>query len=405
MSRTSLNATQVVTEDDETANQEGRRALRKDYRELKDLVENDSYALAAIPSEEYNTCHDTINVLFQQVDNIREIGMKLTGLIINCYALNLKIEINYIFRLLFILLFFILSIGIDVATLSHLALAVKKQAHRLGDNSSSFNFATFVHHLKERYSVDSTADGRQNYQPFDWSKLGMDIGNVFILPPKLSTMMGTLDVEIKQKKKGERTKKSKEDLVAENLEEIENKKNKSAENGEEDDEAEATNGRSAKLVRTIEKKCSSSSSSSSSSVPTNTPMLDLLVDIDDPVQTVENFFDFSFLVKNKQVIVSDDKASNSSKKELQLTMEQHPDKIANEDKKQMVLRIDMKDLLKIQDITQKVKNGVKTELHRDDELYRAANAHEQADLLQKRTSNHVKDSSPSPKKLKLTNKH
>ena len=390
MNRTSLSTTEAVNDGDETANQEERRALRKDYRELKDLVEHDSYALAAIPSEEYTTCHDTINVLFQQVDNIREIGMNRIPKLFRFLE----------FRLLFVVLYLYIILGIDVATLSHLALAVKKQAHKLGDTSSSYNFATFAHHLRNRYSLDSAEDSRfisvQNYQPFDWSKLGIDIGHLFISPPQLSTMMGTLDVEIKQKKKGERTKKSKEDLVAENLEEIENKKNNSAEN----DEEEATNGRSAKLVRTIEKKCSSSSSSSS--VPTNTPMLDLLVDIDDPVQTVENFFDFSFLVKNKQVIVSDDKVSNSGKKELQLTMEQNPNTISNEDKKQMVLRIDMKDLLKIQEITQKGKNSVKTELHRDDELYQAANAHEQADLLQRRNSNHVKDSSPSLKKPKVT---
>lgn len=66
-----------VTDDDETANQGERRALRKEYRELKDLVDNDSNALAAIPSQEYSNCHNTINDLFGQVSNVRELGREM----------------------------------------------------------------------------------------------------------------------------------------------------------------------------------------------------------------------------------------------------------------------------------------------------------------------------------------
>lgn len=295
----------------------------------------------------------------------------------------------------------LLILGIDSSTLKNLAVAVTKQTHRLGDDSSSFNFGALANHLQEEYStLVSAADGPRGQHQFDWLKFGMAIGNVFNLFPKCNTMLGRLDIEIKHRKKSESTRKSKEILVAENLEEIENKKTKSGD-GESDD-AEATNGRAAKLMQTLSMKCSTSSSSSNS-----TSMLDLLVDDEDPVQTIENLFDFSFMVKNKQVIVSDEKIPNSNKNQLRLKMEPHPESITNDDKKQMVMRFDMKDLLELQEIKRKKseKSGAKkrelTELHRDDELYLAANAHEQADLLQRRTSLNVKERSPSPKKTKI----
>ena len=228
---------------------------------------------------------------------------------------------------------------------------------------------------------------------FDWTHFGASIGTIFTMLPQWNCILGTLDKEVKERKKSERTKKTKENLVVETLEEIENKKNAQG-NNEDEDEAEATNGRSLKLQRTLEKTCIADGSKKETRKPTS--MLDLLIDIEDPVQTIENFFDFSFLVKNKKVAISEDKANNN---ELMVQYIEDECVVQNDDKKQMVMRIDMKDLLQMIENNNKApsqgvntKKRTLTSLHRNDELYRAADAHEQANLIAARTNHHVKAS-------------
>ena len=71
--------TNKTEEEDLTQSQEERRKLRKEYRELKDVLVHNSYSLASVPSVEFSNCHNTINSLFHKVGNIREIAIDAEG--------------------------------------------------------------------------------------------------------------------------------------------------------------------------------------------------------------------------------------------------------------------------------------------------------------------------------------
>lgn len=108
-------------------------------------------------------------------------------------------------------------------------------------------------------------------------------------------------------------------------------------------------------------------------------LLQLLADPDDPVQTIENFFDLSFLVKEKNVTIVQDR-DGSLVVERACSAENK-----DADKSQKVLSLSMralKDYLR----SSKAAPDDRAPLHREDELYQAADAHEQAQLLDKRKS-------------------
>lgn len=120
-------------------------------------------------------------------------------------------------------------------------------------------------------------------------------------------------------------------------------------------------------------------------------LLQLLVDPSDDIQTVENFFDFSFLIKEKKVTVVIDDAT-------QLPQVISIPEGKNEDIPiQTVLSMNMKDIKELRMIMNRIKSEpsltrklpggyMKTypTLHRDDDLYSAPDVHAQADILQRR---------------------
>jgi Nse4 C-terminal len=127
----------------------------------------------------------------------------------------------------------------------------------------------------------------------------------------VTTFLGPLRREVKQRKE-QAPKKAKERLEETQADQIEQA---------EEDEDEATNervGQLQKTILTLSNRDSSSSSSSSSQSTTGdvgepVDMIRLLVDPKDLVQTVENLFDFTFLIKEKIMLVRKDESGKLSR--------------------------------------------------------------------------------------------
>mmetsp|Transcript_39969 Transcript_39969/g.40763 ORF Transcript_39969/g.40763 Transcript_39969/m.40763 type:complete len:158 (+) Transcript_39969:136-609(+) len=114
-------------------------------------------------------------------------------------------------------------------------------------------------------------------------------------------------------------------------------------------------------------------------------IMDTLVDHEDRVQTIENFFDLSFLIKDKHVIntINSDGMPmtlpvNNEREESILEKERG---IISGSKKQMVLSLSMQQLAELSEF---MSGSPPCPLHREDSLYTAADAREQADILANR---------------------
>jgi hypothetical protein len=117
-----------------------RRVLRKKYRDLKDHIRVDSTVISSVSSVEFRDYHKQINQLFEVTENVRELG-------------------------------------IDADALTDLARAVKGQAIKLSDISTSFNFRYLAYRLTAKYSRPEIG------YPFDWESLGRHVGGIFISVP------------------------------------------------------------------------------------------------------------------------------------------------------------------------------------------------------------------------------
>ena len=140
------------------------------------------------------------------------------------------------------------------------------------------------------------------------------------------------------------------------------------------------------------------------------------------VQTIENFFDMAFLIKDKKVKVQVDTegdAGTQSKPNLPVAVPIYNDEIDEMDttnsvtKKQQVMSLNIRDVAVLSKLLALVDShpgsGSSTSssstsssssntnasnapnaLHREDELYRKKSAHDQADLLESRKENKKK---------------
>lgn len=116
-------------------------------------------------------------------------------------------------------------------------------------------------------------------------------------------------------------------------------------NTDEDGNAEATNERINHLVDYLEATTTSLKASSKSA---RLDLLSTIVDPQDCVQTVENFFDFAFLVKDKRIVQKYDNKKNTTQI-LVVDPAQMEDDGGFQSRKQMVLSLNMSDLKMIGD--------------------------------------------------------
>jgi hypothetical protein len=237
-------------------------------------------------------------------------------------------------------------------------------AANLEDNSRRYDFNSFSSALTDKFK------DRQSGL-FDWTKCGIDCGALFLSAPPMTIMLGPISKPEKLRKIAEKKgpRQTHEEVKPEEL----------IQTAEEDDEA--TNERIQTQSRHIQSLCfpEFKPKKKNEIPPTNVlcQPFDLLYNLLDPldaVQTVENLFDFAFLIKEKQVAQRIDE--NGMPKSLLL-----PGELQNTDRKQMVLTMNMKDLKKLSKLVarQSLADGISSTcpLHRNDLLYAAKNAHEQ----------------------------
>lgn len=250
----------------------------------------------------------------------------------------------------------------DVAIVRKLADVVKSKIQLMDNVARRYNINDFNLRIKTTY-VDEVGT-------FSWSLLGQDIGVLSKLTPGISTFYGPIiRQETVRKEKAQR--KTSERLVEVKPENVIQ---------DEDDICEATNERLIKLITLTKDKSykssnSDTSGSSSSGNKEKFNLFELLVDPDDMVQTVENFFDFSYLVKEKRILFDRDRDTG-----IPMAIANEPDQQAST-KNQMVLTMNMKDMKVLHKLLKDKSSTATHPLHRDDVLYSASDVHEQANYL------------------------
>jgi hypothetical protein len=154
----------------------------------------------------------------------------------------------------------------DALIIKDLAYGVKAQSAAMNDAVHNFDFDLLANNIARRCVGN-----------FSWTTFGKEIGVVVTMVSPHQTMLGPIAKEMKARKATQR-RAQKETGPAEKPIEI-----------DQDEEDESTNERLNRLREAI-----------SDSVKNGHPQIDLLnllIDKEDVVQTIENFFDFSFVVK------------------------------------------------------------------------------------------------------------
>lgn len=311
---------------------------------------------------------------------------------------------------------------LDARNFSELVHANKLQASNLTNLSRRYDFDSFVVGLKHLFTNQET-------ELFDWCALGTNVGALMFPVPACVTMVGPMRQEVKTRKAY--LHKGKEVYEEEKPEEVIQGKGMGGgggsgggTNGEDGEEVdEATNSRVRCTFEEISKRVNE--------VEPMADLLKILVDHNDPVQTVENFFDYSFLVKEKRVLERIEKDGLPKTTNLQHVLQELKISTSNggrrkgsdgkevveeqgcKPRQQLVLSMSMKEIKELMrlvhgnsdndndnsDNSNGNSNGngrghasqsSTCPLHRNDDLYKCQNAREQADLLEKRAEENKK---------------
>lgn len=171
------------------------------------------------------------------------------------------------------------ELSIDAIGMKEFSLALRDQAQNMNDFSKRFSFDDLSSKIKHTYIMED------NFT-FDWESFGEKASMLFSFTPALTTMLGPISKEIKQRKKSVRSAKEVDRSEAIKPQEVIQ---------EEGDQDEATSGRVSTLLETIRDKSFDEEDPDGRNKIFS--VLNLLVDPLNNVQTIENFFDFSFLIK------------------------------------------------------------------------------------------------------------
>ena len=249
----------------------------------------------------------------------------------------------------------------DVKNLHEIAHIACKQAYQLEEFHNQFDFEHISDGIRYLGNSDEGAE-------FSWVEVGKHLNCLFRGIPSMNIMLGCIDKEPKVRKRiVKKAKQSNESMVTTVPSEI-----IQSQKDNENETNEATNERIHHLYTTIQEK--------------GDDLLQLLINPKDNVQTIENFFDFSFLIKDKRVMES------LNDQGLPIAYKTNPhalNKSEDGNRRQLILSLNMKDLLDIAEILQ--DEGKAHKLHRDDILYAARNAHEQADIVAARMAKVTKN--------------
>jgi hypothetical protein len=177
------------------------------------------------------------------------------------------------------------------------------KAITLDDMSRRCDFGGFSEAVQQAFRDPDTDE-------FSWSKLGVSCGALFRSAPSLRFMYGPLNKHFKERKlPKERTRKDDDYAQLERPDEIPEKKQRSAVAGaagavrddDNDQTMEATFERIGQLITHLDRVCSPADRKNAGRKG-KANIIQTLVDPVDPVQTIENFFDFAFLVKDCRIM-------------------------------------------------------------------------------------------------------
>ncbi|RYG67131.1 hypothetical protein EON64_08150, partial [archaeon] len=246
-----------------------------------------------------------------------------------------------------------------------LSMVVKAQATSLQRLSSKLDFSFLRNALLSRFSqrpLNNGGGGQGGTQgPFDWAALGSELSPLSLSPPLSCCLLGTLQQEAKVRKTSVRRK-----LEGEQDTEVVKPVSLVAQESELD---EATNERVATLLRVT-------AALSEEDGRGYFDVLQLLVDPVSPLQSVENLFDFAFLLKEKRVVVAQDRGAEEGGVH---GVAVDPTQLEGREKQQRVLAVPMKDLRLLAQLLHGVR--VTHPLHREDALYEETDPLKQSRLL------------------------
>lgn len=240
---------------------------------------------------------------------------------------------------------------------SAVAKLAKNQAQNISKYDSKLDFSQLARCVLNKHSKADQPNS------LDWESFGFLALTLFDSPAELVTLRGPMLLEVKVRQVARR-QSNQEDRNAE-LVKAEVLTN---EDGAED---EATSHRINTMISAlddIQKKPESAD---------GFDLLSLLVHPEFPIQTIENFFDFSFIIKQKQ-------AAMDVRGGLPRAVLAEGEKLEKLDKKQMILSMPMP---KVRELARELyrtrnPNPLNSYLDRTSDLYRMRNAHEQVTEMQ-----------------------
>eukprot|EP01039_Chlorochromonas_danica_P007121 gene7121-7874_t len=310
------------SEEEEEKGIEKRRLLRREIKNVVDYLQANMTEMVDPLSEKFHMAKTSLNNLVDHVDHTRELTL-------------------------------------DVSGLKDLSKVVKAQAAGLARFASRLDFDLVVTRGHDLFPSERC-------EQLDWCALGRSLGKLFDRPPLCLTMAGPLLREAKTRKPIQRRAKSQ--ISEEQLAKPQTL------TGPRDEEDEATNERLNTLLKVLGEIGSEGQSFD---------LLGLLLHPTNPVQSVENLFDFAFALKEKRVVAGLDKGSGLPVAAIPHNL----DVLDKESKKQMVLSISMKDLREASELLRS-QGGDGEDLHqlldRRDPLYDASDSVAQAELLSQR---------------------
>jgi hypothetical protein len=277
-------------DEDEVSNKEKQQKYLQELQQrgkirenLKHTLENMEYLqheMSDITKSKFQAMNENLNETFKQISHPRELTLDAVGMKI----------------------------------LSH---SLKSQALKLSDLSKQYNYENFVTKLQDYYHIIDER-GHSHPDSIDWTGLGNDVFKLLSSPVPLTTMVGPFQREEKQRKIGQKKKISQNEDDSKQF--LPEKPQEIIQNGEEnDDKNEATNQRVKRLLSCVRDFTDDVYNKKDGKIRRKTSqdeeghkdfdvmtanenevgfdLLKLLVDPTDDVQTIENFFDFSFLIK------------------------------------------------------------------------------------------------------------
>ena len=316
----------------------------------------------------------------------------------------------------------------DVRILADLSKSLHTKAIRLDDNSKRINFKDFVIRIKALFKGKQYGEAEEEYEEpeddeeaaaskrkrrggvirdnsggaseFDWCTLGADVGALFTTPFPATMMLGPLGKPPKVRVVKERQAPARKDnskvITAEEVvqDSDDDEEEEIGEDGKPKEKKEFNEATFARINNQVEVLSDLKKTGRS-----HLQLVPFLVDTDDQVQTVENFFDYAFLIKEKATKQKLDKSTG-----LPVIQTAEREQLEEKESRQLVLSLNMRELKELAKLV-KEEEGLESDdeesndngngksssssskkrrrvtLHRDHVLYQTDSVHDQADLI------------------------